>query len=225
MQFKTLTIIILSLIILCPGLSAEDATWLNRNSAIGATTAYAYYKKNYQQHPTYTSAWQFARAAHFYAYNFLTDYATRLTLYNEGITAAQYAITIAPQSPEAHFWLASCYGSIVEASGLVEGFRYVGVIMQELNTVIQLEPGFADGLAYAIRAKVYFKAPGWPLSIGDINKSGDDFTHAFHYAAGKNRLVYRFYAEYLLQNGERITAQRFIAQRLAIPFDRSNSIE
>jgi hypothetical protein len=224
-MFKKL-IVFVAIILLFSSLSAAaDVVWLNRNSKAGAENAYVYYQTLYRQQPNAKTAWQFARAAHFYAYNFIADYNPKVKILYEGIDAALYSIKLNPNNPEPHFWLASCYGSIVEASGLLEGFHYVGAILDEINAVIKLAPGFLDGAAYAVRARVYFKAPGWPLSVGDLNKSADDFVHAFKYATGKNRLVYRFYVEYLLQTGNLPKARETIAVGLALPLDRENLVE
>lgn len=204
---------------------AENMQWLNRESKTGAAAAYSYYKNNYLQNKNANTAWQFARAAHYYGYNFITEYPEQYRIFSEGIEAAKYSIQQNPNNPAPHFWHASCAGSIVDASGLLEGWKYVGEILTALNTSIKLEPAFMDGAAYAVRAKVYYKAPSWPLSIGDEQKAEADFAQAFRYGTNKNRLIYRFYAEYLLHKGKLAEAKTIIAQGLAIPLDKLNIVE
>lgn len=205
-------------------LFANNILWQNRNSQTGAEKAYNGFKSEYQKKTNYTSAWQFARAAHFYADNFITENELKKNIFSEAKDAAQQAVNFESSKPEGHYWLGANYGSWAEVNGILESLNYADDIVEEMTRVINIDKTFNEGMPYAIRAKVYYKAPGWPLSIGNQDKAVDDFEQALKYGKNKNRKVYRFFAEYLIQKGNKIKAQAIIKEGLAIPFDKQNNI-
>ena len=216
-------LLVIGLAITLSWLFANDTIWDNRNSAAGAEKAYTYYKTQYTQKQNYDSAWQLARAAHFYADFFIKDGELKKKVFAEGKDAALNAVELNSQDPEGHYWLGANYGSWAETNGVLESLNYADDIAAEMTKVIKINPTYKDGTPYAIRAKVYYKAPGWPLSIGDPKKAGEDFEQALKYAAGKNRKVYRFYAEYLIGK-DKAKALQIAKEGLAIPHDKADKV-
>lgn len=210
-------------LILFSCLFAENPAWVGRNSKTGAEKAYQYYKKQYVQQKNYASAWQYARAAHFYADNFVADSDQKKNIFTEGKDAALEATKLSPDKPDGHYWLGANYGSWAEVNGILESLNYADDIAEEMTKVIKLDPAYKNGLPYAIRAKVYYKAPGWPLSVGDPKKAEEDFISAIKLAKGKNRKVYRFYAEYLISKDKQ-KALKITEEGLVIPYDNSDSV-
>jgi len=205
-------------------LLANIDLWTNRNSPAGAEKAYQGAKANYQKNKNYTTAWQFSRAAHFYADNFVQEKEAKKKIFSQGKDAALEAINLDPAGADGHYWLGANYGSWAEENGILDSLNYADDIAEEMTKVIDLDKNFKNGMPYAIRAKVYYKAPGWPLSIGDGDKAQADFTKAVALAKNKNRKVYRFYAEYLLQKGEKEKASAAIKAGLAVPLDQADLV-
>lgn len=74
-----------------------------------------------------------------------------------------------------------------------------------------------------VRGRVYARAPGWPISVGDSTKAETDLKKALHYGP-TNRKAYRFYAEYLLAQGRTAEAKTIINQGLAIGYNPAEAL-
>ncbi|OHD56075.1 MAG: hypothetical protein A2Y33_01365 [Spirochaetes bacterium GWF1_51_8] len=202
-------------------LTAEDQAWLDRNSSFGAKSAYEFYKEKFQTEKTYESAWKFARAAYFYAANFVTSSDGKKLVYTEGKNAAESAMTLNPKGFEGFYQFGVCLGSWAEMHGVGEQLGAVDKIIKACEMAIKLEPNNSD--AYLLIGRVYHKAPGWPISCGDINKAADYYTKAMKIGS-KNRTLYRFYAECLIDQGKKAEAKAMIDKGLALPFDAKDKI-
>ena len=83
----------------------------------------------------------------------------RRASYEDGIAAGRQAIALQPNRPEGHFWVAANMGAMAESFGLRQGIKYRKPIKEELETVLRLDPGFADGSADRALGRWYFKVP------------------------------------------------------------------
>ncbi len=78
-------------------------------------------------------------------------------------------IEITPDSAKGYYLSGIYLGQIGEKRGILNSLRSVRPMRDLLEKAIQLEPDFAP--AYDVLARLYFEAPGWPLSIGSANKA------------------------------------------------------
>jgi tetratricopeptide (TPR) repeat protein len=200
----------------------DDSYWSNRNSAEGAKEAYEYYKQQYSNEQNYENSWKFARSAHFYADDFLSDQKLKRIIFTEGKMAAERATNLAPDKAEGHYYLAICYGSWAELNGIFNGLSAADLIIKEATTVINIDPSYEDGAGYILRGRVYQEAPGI-ISVGDWKKAQDDYEKALKISPN-NRLAYRFYAELLMATDKK-KAKELIMQGLDIPLDQANSYD
>ncbi len=200
----------------------DDSYWQNRNTADGAKAGYEYYKQQYNNEKNYENAWKFARAAHFYADNFLTNAASKKVIFTEGKLAAESATNLDPQKVEGHYYLGICLGSWAEANGILDSLAAADLILREATKVITIDPSYEDGAGYALRGRVYQEAPGF-ISVGDMKKAREDYEKAIE-IGHKNRTAFRFYAE-MLMDSDKKKAKDMITRGLDIPFDESNSYE
>ena len=200
---------------------AEDQVWLDRNSSIGAKAAYEFYKTKFQTKGTYVYAWKLARAAYFYAANFAQGDDQKKKYYTEGKEAAEAAMSLDPNGFEGFYQYAVCLGSWAEMLGVGEQLGSVDKIIKACEKAIKINPSSADG--YMVMARVYHKAPGWPISCGDINKAAQFYEKALKIDA-KNRTLYRFYSECLLDQGKKQDAKAMIEKGLALTFDPTDKI-
>jgi hypothetical protein len=176
-----------------------------------------------KQNVDYASAWQFAKAAFYYGEYIVTDNEQKKTVFSEAKDAGLQAVAKAPNKPEGHYWLGVAYGAWAEANGILNSLQYAGTISDEMSKSISLDPLYHHGSAYMVRGRVYAKAPGWPLSIGDGTKAEADYKQSLAYGP-ENRKAYRFYAEYLLANGRNAEAKEMIKKGLGLKYKKAEAL-
>jgi tetratricopeptide (TPR) repeat protein len=186
-----------------------------------AKRAYDYYKSEYLSKKDYDSAWKFSAVARFFGNYFVKVVEEKKKIFEEAKDAALFATKVNPGGVEGHYYLGVAYGSWAEATGIMNSLFLAGPIVDEMTKVISLDPKFRDGAAYAVRGRVYHKAPGWPVSVGDKNKAKKDFEEAIKY---NNRMSYRFYAEFLIDIGDKKKAKEIVEKGLSLPFNDSEPI-
>ncbi|MGA2142025.1 MAG: hypothetical protein ABSG94_06320 [Brevinematales bacterium] len=137
---------------------------------------------------------------------------------------AMEAVKVNPEGPDAHYWLGVGIGLWAEANGILDSLFAAGDIVNEMTTVIKLRPDFFHGAAWAIRAKVYDLAPGWPLSLGDKTKAYQDIAMALKYG-GDYRFVIQTEVEMLMNDGRFAEAKTAAETGLALPYDTRIPVE
>lgn len=93
----------------------------------------------------------------------------KLELYEMGKVYADQSVLVAPNSPDAHFWLAALIGRVGQTKGILNSLFMVRPLKESLDQVLELDSGYAD--AYLALSQLYLQAPGWPVSIGDRNQA------------------------------------------------------
>jgi tetratricopeptide (TPR) repeat protein len=73
----------------------------------------------------------------------------RVTAYERGMEAGRRAIAAAPQSDQAHLFLAFNTGRTAEIRGVMRALALVGTIREESATVLRLNPANVEGLILA----------------------------------------------------------------------------
>src|SRR5690554_4291056 len=119
-----------------------------------------------EQNPgNYELLWRAARG-----YLFLGDYAgeskEKLRLYEKGKEYAELAVAANSQGYEGFFYLGVLIGSIGEERGVMNSLFMVKPMRNALERCLEIDP--ERPLAYNPLAQLYWKAPGRPLSIGNI---------------------------------------------------------
>jgi hypothetical protein len=203
-------------------IAADDSYWDNRNSGAGAKAAYEYYKSAYQTDKNYETAWKLARSAHFYADKFIKDSTLKKNIFTEGKTAAESATNLGPDKPDGYYYLGICLGSWAEANGILKSLFTAPDIVKAADKCIAIDPQFENGSAYMLRARVYQKAPGG-ISVGDPKKANADYIKAIEYGPNK-RTAHRFYAEFLIERGNKTKAREIIDKGLAIEYNDADKI-
>lgn len=113
----------------------------------------------------YELLWRAARA-----YLFLGDYAgeskEKIRLYEKGKEYAEEAVAANSEGYEGYFYLGVLLGSIGEERGVMNSLFMVKPMRNALERCLEIDP--ERPLAYNPLAQLYWKAPGKPLSIGNI---------------------------------------------------------
>lgn len=206
---------------------AESDLAKMRNTKTGALQLLQYLKTELSKNPeSYDLNWQYAAMCYFYADYYLPKDEKELKkkLFTLTKKYAQKAVNIKPNGVEGHYWLGVGIGLWSEANGILDSLFNADDVVMEMTKVIQLEPTYFRGTPWIIRAKVYNLAPGWPLSIGDKQKSYEDAKIALQYGSNY-RVVYVQYVDILINDKKWNEALKYIEKGLEIPFDQNIPIE
>lgn len=91
--------------------------------------------------------------------------------YRQGQSYAETLIGEEPNRTEGHYWLAMNLCGQADAGGSLLGRRLLPRIMEELMRAVALDETYDQAGAHRVLGRIYYEAPGWPLSVGDLNKS------------------------------------------------------
>ncbi len=95
--------------------------------------------------------------------------AERAAWFEKGQVAAEQAIRLRPDRVEGHYWQGVNLGRLGEERGIFNSLFMVDPIAKAMEATLEIDPQHAKAL-YVLSA-LYRKAPGWPLSRGDMQKS------------------------------------------------------
>lgn len=169
----------------------------------------------------YEAQWRLARY-----YHFLGKHAARqeekLDALEKGIEVGKRAVSLQPNRPEGHFWLAANYGTYGQEKSVFTRWRLVKLIRQELEAVIRLDPHYVNGSAYAVLGKLYAEVPG--LFGGSLERSIEYGEKAMKIGPD-NSLAKLFLAESCLRAGRKPEAKRLIEELLTIAPDKDFEFE
>jgi len=115
----------------------------------------------------YDAAWKAARACKWLGTAYPNE--KKMAILEMGENFAKKAVEINTGRAEGHYWLGVNMGRIGEERGVLNSLFMVGPIKDEMEKVLEIEPDNDE--ATIVLSVLYRKAPGWPLSCGDIDKS------------------------------------------------------
>ncbi len=173
------------------------------------------YEKVLEINPgNYETCWKIARACKWLGDKYPKE--ERIKVLEKGERFAKKAIEINPEGTEGHFWLGVSLGRIGEERGILNSLFLVGPIKDEMEKVLKLDSEH-DG-AYYVLSALYRKAPGWPLSCGDINKSKEHVLLAIKYKPDRI-LNHIGLAEVYMNMGKHRKAKEELLIALELPFE------
>ncbi len=91
--------------------------------------------------------------------------------YRKGKIYADMLIYEEPNRTEGHYWLAINLCGQADAGGLMTGRRLLPQIIEELERAVVLDETYDQAGAHRVLGRIYYEAPGWPMSVGDLKKS------------------------------------------------------
>lgn len=167
---------------------------------------------------SYDIYWQLSAIYYFHGDYYINDRTLKKAFFTQSKDYGLKAVALNPKGVDGHYWLAIAYAKWAESNGILDSLFYADDIVNELTEAINLNPSFLWGLAYAVRAKAYSLAPGWPLSVGNKEYSYRDIQKALeigpHY-----RLNMQIYADILRNDGKWKDAVIVMEKALAMPYD------
>jgi hypothetical protein len=192
-----------------------DALYADRQNLESARRAEAIWAERLQQNARdFEAAWKLARVRYWLGER--VEQRERKAMLEAGISAGRAAVSLVPDRPEGHFWIAANMGALAESFGLRQGLKYRGEIKSELETVLRLDPAFQHGSADRALGRWYFKVPG--LFGGSKKKSEAHLRKSLTYNV--NSIVSRFFlAETLLDMDRKTEAMAELQRVLETPGD------
>jgi tetratricopeptide (TPR) repeat protein len=133
--------------------------------------------------------------------------------YQQGQSYAETLIREEPNRVEGHYWLALNLCGQADAGGKLLGRKLLPRILEELKRAVALDAAYDQAGAHRVLGRIYYEAPGWPLSVGDMQKSRQHLQAAVHLspATSTNHL---YLAETLSRLNETGLARQELAQVL-----------
>jgi hypothetical protein len=91
--------------------------------------------------------------------------------YRQGQSYAETLVREEPNRVEGHYWLAMNLCGQADAGGKLLGRKLLPRILEELKRSVALDEAYDQAGAHRVLGRIYYEAPGWPLSVGDLPKS------------------------------------------------------
>ncbi|HXH84299.1 MAG TPA: tetratricopeptide repeat protein, partial [Candidatus Tectomicrobia bacterium] len=124
--------------------------------------------------------------------------------------AGERALQARPRDPAARFWFAINTARWGQTRGIVRSLFLLPTVQREIDTILQLDPGFTP--VYALAGNVYLEVPG--LLGGDLDRAEQLFRTGLaqdaHFTALRVGL-----AKVLIKKGRRAEARRELEAVLA----------
>lgn len=194
-------------------LAKAASSWEKRADLADARQAVNEYSQALAADPKRAgTAWKAARACWW-----LGELAPKndvLPILEKGKTLAEEAVKLEPDNADAHYFLGVCLGRIGEEQGILNSLFLVDPIAKEMEKVLSLDPKY--GQAQHVLGVLYRKAPGWPLSRGDIKKALEYGRQAVANSPGFLR-GYVGLAETLIALNQKEEAKKILQQVAALP--------
>lgn len=124
----------------------------------------------------------------------------RRLYYEQGRQQAQTILQEYPNSVVGHYWLGLNLAGLADVNRM-QGMRLLPQILAALERSAGIDPSYDQAGAYRVLGRIYYEAPGRPLSVGDVNKSLDLLKKATSLAPA-NSTNHLYLAETLLKKGQ-----------------------
>jgi tetratricopeptide (TPR) repeat protein len=133
--------------------------------------------------------------------------------YQQGQSYAETLIREAPNRVQGHYWLALNLCGQAEVGSKLLGRKLLPQIIEALQRAAALDAAYDQAGAHRVLGRIYYEAPGWPLSVGDMQKSRQHLQAAVHLspATSTNHL---YLAQTLVRLNEAGLARQELAQVL-----------
>jgi len=180
-----------------------DALYADRRNLSSARQAADAWAQQLSREPqAFDAAWKLARVCYWLGGH--APDAERRGFLDRGIDAGQKAVSLSPDRPEGHFWIAANMGTLAESFGLRAGLKYRKPVKQELETVLRLDPAFMDGSADRVLGRWYFRVPGL---FGGSSKEAEAHLLASLKYDDRSTITHYFLAELYQDQGRRSDAR------------------
>jgi tetratricopeptide (TPR) repeat protein len=137
----------------------------------------------------------------------LAPQAQRRGFYQKGLAYAEQLLTEKPAGVQGHYWIALNLAGLADTGGKLQGRKLLPRILEELQRSLTFDPTYDQAGAHRVLGRIYYQAPGWPLSVGNLNKSLEHLSAAVRLAPA-NSTNHLYLAETLIRLDQRARARQ-----------------
>ncbi len=152
------------------------------------------------------------------------DAEDKLFYYDKGVEYGEEGVEVNKHSLEANFWLAVNYGSYGQEKGIMKSLSLITPIKESAEKVLTLDESYFYGGAWRVLGRLYHKAPGFPLSIGNSKKALECFEKALEFGP-KFYLNHLFIAEFYISDRKKDKAREHLEWILEAELNANHEIE
>jgi len=139
-------------------MAKAEALWSQRKDPAKLQEYMSIHEQVLAQDPVSVEAlWKLAMACWWMGTHSPQD--QKLAIFEKGMEYAKKAALLSDGCAPCHYWLGVNYGVYGEAKGVLKSLSLVDPIKDEMNKVIQLDPGFMQGGAYRLLGRMSYKLP------------------------------------------------------------------
>jgi tetratricopeptide (TPR) repeat protein len=160
-------------------------------------------------------------------YYWMGEYADpedKLFYYDKGVEYGKQGVEAEEDSLEANFWLAVNYGSYGNEKGIMKSLSLITPIKNLAEKCIGMEETYFYGGPWRVLGRLYNKAPGFPISIGNNKKSLECFEKALEFGP-KFYLNHLFIAELYISDRKKDNAREHLEWILEADLNRNHENE
>ena len=155
-----------------------DQLYSQRADSVKSGEAATCYEEAFAKSPKEEIAVRLGKTYYWLGAHAATD--KQIKLFQKGIDWSKKAIEINPKNAGGYFWLGVNNSKYGEARGILKSLFLVGPIIDSMQQVIAIDPGYEYGGAYRVLGRVYFKLPRF--AGGGTNKSIENLIKSLEYA-------------------------------------------
>ena len=133
----------------------------------------------------------------------------KLFYYEKGVEYGEQGVEADEDSLEANFWLSVNWGSYGYEKGIMKSLSLIKPIKEKAEKCIEIDDTYFYGGPWRVLGRLYNKAPGFPISIGDNKKSLECFEKALEFGP-KFYLNHLFIAELYISDRKKDKAREHL---------------
>ncbi len=158
----------------------------------------------------------------YYLASLTPDKSEKKNYLSLGIEWSKQAIALQPNKAGGHFYYGILTGLKAEVSGILVGLRSKDIIKEEMEKVVQIEPGYSNGDAHLALGRWYMGVPSFMGGNTNLAKEHLQKAIAIYPNSTKARVAL---AELYMKDYQYDQAKKEIDAVLATPITASNSFE
>jgi hypothetical protein len=136
--------------------------------------------------------------------------------FERAVHYGERAIVCAPGRVEGHFWLGAAWGKYAESRGGLKAWKLTKKLRAEMEAVLKIQPGYADGAAYLALGELDRRLPGL---FGGSKRRARTYLEEGMKVAPHNLDLKLQLAELEADEGHKDDARRLLEEIMAAPRD------
>ena len=171
------------------------------------------------------SAWAYGLVAEIYYWRGeVAPPGEKLAFFQDGVDFGEQGTALDENCLEANFWLAVNYGFFGQEKGIMQSLALINPMRQCLERAKKIAESYFYGGPWRALGRLYDKAPGWPLSVGNNGKAIEYLQKALEFGP-RFYLNHLYLAEAYLSGGKKDKARQELTWILDAPLSANHERE